>query len=353
MLTPTKETALVEANVSNRRGTVRQIHSKVKESGLGVSQSSVFRWFKSMGAVSKRRWIKPAVTFEQRWNRLNFVVNQVDDRCMRYPSAFNTIHVDETWFYLMSDGEHARYFPGEVVDSAPTVQHKSHIPKVMAIVANARPDPNHEFDGKIGIWRICSEKVAEKSSRHHQKGDRYQVDVTIDSAWYRGWYLDCLLPAIKQKMPWMRNREIVVQQDGARPHTGKGNLDALQEAGNDGRWSINLITQPAQSPDLNINDLGFFRSLKTRVLQMRFSTIEGMMKVVYDEYERYDTETLERVWQCLFVVYNKVLEELGGNGYKLDHTGTRQAQLRGELNSRVEVNRAAYDTALEFLLYGR
>ena len=159
------------------------------------------------------------------------------------------------------------------------------------------------------------------------RGERYLVDVTIDSAWYREWYIDCLLSEIKQKMPWLRNQEIVVQQDGARPHTGKGNLDALRQAGNEGHWSINLIMQPAQSPDLNINDLGFFRSLKTRVLETKFDTVEKMMEVVYDEYERYDAETLERVWQCLFAVYNKVLEELGGNGYKLEHTGTRQAQL--------------------------
>ena len=77
-----------------------------------------------------------------------------------------------TWFYVMSDGEHPRYFPGEIVDKAPTIQHKSHIPKVMAIVANARLDPSHGFDGKIGIWRVCGEKVTEKGSRHHQKGER-------------------------------------------------------------------------------------------------------------------------------------------------------------------------------------
>ena len=83
-------------------------------------------------------------------------------------------------------------------------------------------------------------------------------------------------------MPWMRYKELVVQQDGARSHTGKGNVEALNKAGNDQNWSIKLITQPAQSPDLNINDLGFFRSLKTRVLETRFSTVEEMISVVYD-----------------------------------------------------------------------
>ena len=177
LLTPTKETALVEANAANRRGTVRQVHRKVAESGVGVSHSSIFRWLKTMGAVYKRRWIKPSLTFNQMWTRILFVINQVDEASMRFLASQNVVHVDETWFYLMVDGEQARYFPKEVVEDMPVVQHKSHIPKVMFIVANARPDPSHQFDGKIGIWRISKEKVAERAGRYHEKGEKYEADV--------------------------------------------------------------------------------------------------------------------------------------------------------------------------------
>ncbi|CAN0537545.1 unnamed protein product, partial [Laminaria digitata] len=70
----------------------------------------------------------------------------------------------------------------------------------------------------------------------------------IDADWYKTWYIDVLLPAIKLKMPWLRSR--VVQQDGASPHTGKGNPEILNSARMGRGWMVELVTQPAQSPDL-------------------------------------------------------------------------------------------------------
>ena len=71
-------------------------------------------------------------------------------------------------------------FPGEDIPGSPRVQHKSHVPKIMIIVANARPDPTHNFDGKIGIWRICVMKTAQRSSKRRKEGDEYEFDCTID-----------------------------------------------------------------------------------------------------------------------------------------------------------------------------
>ena len=74
-----------------------------------------------------------------------------------------------------------------------------------------------------------------------------------------------LLDSVKSKMPWLKGEDIVVQHDGATPHTGKGNEDKLKELGFKGQWKIKFVTQPAQSPDTNILDLGFFNSLKSRI----------------------------------------------------------------------------------------
>ena len=43
-------------------------------------------------------------------------------------------------------------FGGEDIPGSPRVQHKSHVPKIMVIVANARPDPAHNFDGN---WHLA------------------------------------------------------------------------------------------------------------------------------------------------------------------------------------------------------
>ena len=66
-----------------------------------------------------------------------------------------------------------------------------------------------------------------------------------------------------------------------------------------------LVTQPVRSPDLNVNDLGFFASLKSRVWGMNASTMEKLVKTIFEQYKEYGGDTLERVWQSLFKVYNQ------------------------------------------------
>ena len=190
-------------------------------------------------------------------------------------------------------------FPGEDIPESPRVQHKSHVPKITIIVANARPDPTHNFDGKIGIWRIYVMKTAQRSSKSKRRkaGDEYEFDCAIDAKWYQDWYIEKLLPAIKTKMPWLRSKRVVVQQDGATPHTGKDNPEIRNSAGMGRGWLVELKTQPSQSPDLNVNDLGFFASLKSRVWRANVSSVDELMQNVFDQYEEYDGDTLERVSQ--------------------------------------------------------
>ncbi|CAN0046543.1 unnamed protein product, partial [Choristocarpus tenellus] len=167
----------------------------------------------------------------------------------------NTIHVDETWFYVMADRERVRVFPHEDDSDLPgssTVQHKSHIPKTMIIAGNACPDSAHSFDGKVGVWRVYAPKTEDRTSNNHKKGDVYEQECTLDHLWCKKWHTEELLPAIKTRMPWLQGKRVVVQQDGAIPHTGKGNSEILSGAGKTEGWLIMLVTQPSNSPDFNI-----------------------------------------------------------------------------------------------------
>ncbi|CAM9592210.1 unnamed protein product, partial [Sphacelaria rigidula] len=201
------------------------------------------------------------------------------------------IFYDKSWFFLLRIKEKVRIFPGGRIPGSPRVQHKSHLPKIMVIVANARPHPSHNFDGKIGTCRICVLKTAERSSKRRKRGEEYEFDCTIDAEWYKTWYNDELLPAIKLKMPWLRSKRVIVQQDRASPHTGKNNPEILNSAGMGRGWIVELVTQPAQSPDMNVNDLGFFTSLKSRVWGMNASSTDELMETIFKHYEEYDGDT--------------------------------------------------------------
>lgn len=44
-------------------------------------------------------------------------------------------------------------------------QPKSHLPWISVVTAKAQPDQSHDFDEKIGIWRICVLKTVKSPSK--------------------------------------------------------------------------------------------------------------------------------------------------------------------------------------------
>ena len=113
-------------------------------------------------------------------------------------------------------------------------------------------------------------------------------------------------------------------------------------------WLVELKTQPSQSPDLNVNDLGFFASLKSRVWRANASSVDEL-KSVFDLYEEYDGDTLERVWQSLFKVYNQTLRKLGDNDFRVEHTGVKARQRAGTLERVVKYDAEAFNAAWDYL----
>ena len=138
---------------------------------------------------------------------------------------------------------------------------------------------------------------------------------------------------IRKKMWWFKEgarfqrrptpeagRVLYIQQDGARPHTTDANLDhfASQGGSENGRsgFRLKVITQPAQSPDLNCLDLAFFASLQSDVEIMSKSTRNGMLIAVQEAFDAYDDERMAAVWRRLVTSYKGILETGGDNHYE-------------------------------------
>jgi hypothetical protein len=62
-----------------------------------------------------------------------------------------------------------------------------------------------------------------------------------------------------------------------------------------------LYTQPAQSPDLNFNDLRFFRMSPKDSIEL--------IEMVEDVYMNYPMESVNRIWLTLQSVMNRIIEE--------------------------------------------
>ena len=61
-------------------------------------------------------------------------------------------------------------------------------------------------------------------------------------------------------------------------------------------------------------------------------------------------DTLERVWQSLFKVYNQTLRQMGDSDFfSVEHTGVRVRQMAGTLERVVKYVAVAFQEAWDFL----
>ena len=146
-------------------------------------------------------------------------------------------------------------------------------------------------------------------------------------------------------MPWLRGKKFVIQQDGARPHTASDTISDLEKAGTGEGWTPVIMTQPPNSPDVNINDLGFFHSLKTRVRQKSspYDSREEMMANVLKTFEEYPAETLDGIWGCYYNNLRSIMACDGGNDYKQAHNGGKKRQKSTGSAVDLSVNVDDYD----------
>jgi len=257
---------------------------------------------------------------------------------------FGEIHIDEKWFYLSRDGECYLLAEGEELPHC-TCKHKSHITKVMFLCAQARPRWDHHtnsmWDGKIGIWPVGRWEPAQRSSRNRPRGTLVWKNTSITKDVYRDLLTEKVLPAVKDKWPVGCTRNITIQQDGASSHISpddEGWLDAL--AAGEGNWGqrIKLETQPPNSPDLNLNDLGFFRSLQSDYETECPANEEDIINFVQQSFDRYSSGKINKIWLTLQSVFNAILHVDGCNRYKIPHMKKDALERRGELPTVLPVD---------------
>ncbi len=79
--------------------------------------------------------------------------------------------------------------------------------------------PDAQFDGKIGFYRFTELAVAKRKSKKRDKGDEFEQDVLVDADKYVEIMTEQVIPDIRAKMS--HYDVVVVQHDGATPHTGQ------------------------------------------------------------------------------------------------------------------------------------
>ena len=136
----------------------------------------------------------------------------------------------------------------------------------------------------------------------------------------------------------------MIQQDGAPAHMLQ-NDEEFAAAANQQRLNVKLYTQPANSPDLNVLDLGLFRALQSANDEAP-EEVEDLIQSVLDTYEGYEVENCNFIWLSLQMLMNAIIQEAGNNKYKLGHMNKKKKAREGTLETAVKV----CDEGMEILL---
>ncbi|ETV64075.1 hypothetical protein H257_18985 [Aphanomyces astaci] len=133
---------------------------------------------------------------------------------------------------------------------------------------------------------------------------------------YRDYVLTRIIPAIKATFPTI-NKRVVLQHDNATPHGGITDAD-LVPVSTDG-WSFVVRCQPPNSPDLNVLGLGFFASIQSLQYKLVSRTVEDVIRATLAAFDQSGGEALDKVFLTLQAVMRLVLENNGGNHFRLPH----------------------------------
>jgi hypothetical protein len=338
------------------RGSLRFVAGQV-----GVSKTTIIRMKKEKQIKTFTMSLKPKLNDGHRSKRLYHCLSKIDRNTLtgvsglKFKTFYNEVHVDEKWFYLVRDNAPYYLTPNEPTPAPKTVQHKSHITKVMFLCALARPRYNNTtrqwFDGLIGIYPVGEFDMYKRSSANHERGDLKWTNISLDRDEYQQMMIDLVLPDIKRKMPI--NNNVIVQQDGAKAHLPLNDPEfkakVLDLYGNED--AVKLYTQPAQSPDLNVNDLGFFASLQLMYYRTSPKDAIELIEMVESCFNNYDVnKVVNHIWLSLQSCMNKIIEEKGDNKYKIPHMKKERLERLNQLPISIAVTQEAHNYDLNLLV---
>jgi hypothetical protein len=297
--------------------------------------------------------LRPLLTPEHMHARVFYAVSKFNpDDNINYDGFFQSVHVDEKWFFL-TEKQLRLYIATDELAPARFIQNKDHITKVMFLCAIARPRYDQEtgeclFDGKIGMWPIVEYNAARRSSVNRVRGTVITTPVSCTKDKYRQMMIEKVLPAIKQKWP-DRERDILIQQDGAPAHISQDDIEFVAQA-QTGNWNIRIETQPAKSPDTNVLDLSFFRALQTfQWKQSHEVSIDGLIEQVMRAFTLFDPRKIDFGFLTLQTVLDDILCHHGGNAFTIGHIGKERLLRRGELPTHIGASPEAIEVA-QFVL---
>ena len=293
----------------------------VENFGVG-STSTVKKIMEDLEYHKTRRVIRPFLTEEHKAERLKWAKEWINFDFFD-PNTV-VVHIDEKSFYAFNNRGKVAYLPPGLDPEPLYALSKTQIPWVMFLGAVAAPRDDKNFDGKIGLFHVGEEYVAQRKSKFHERGETYWVNINMDGDVFMRIMKLNVIPAIQEKCKWAK--KVIVQIDSAGGHRIGETLGALNKIGKSSKPPIIFRTQPTRSPDTNVLDLGIWNSMKSRVSEVRYDRSadatmnQRIIDSVMEMWANYDPSKLNNIFITLKAVLKEIKEHDGGNSFKQPHT---------------------------------
>ncbi|KAK4252972.1 hypothetical protein QN277_010816 [Acacia crassicarpa] len=224
----------------------------------------------------------------------------------------------------------------------------------MFLVALARPrfddEGNETFSGKIGVFPLVTYEPTKRRSVNRDAGTLVAKPISsINKEVCRNFLCNKVLPAIKAKWPSDALGEtIFIQQDNAPCHLNDDDEEfrrVVCECGLD----IHLMSQPPNSPDLNVLDLGYFNAIQALQHKESPKSIEELIVAVTNSYERLPSYQTNKIFLTLQATMMEIMKAKGSNKYKAPHWSSRIVQGEGGLPYQLECDVSIVQAVLAHL----
>lgn len=158
-----------------------------------------------------------------------------------------------------------------------------------------------------------------------------------------------IVPAIKEKWPPFLSKNIRIQQDNCRAHISQTDAEFNEVANTDG-FHMELVQQPAQSPDCNALDLGFFNAIQSLQQRKKCRNADELILAVEDSFKALEPMTLNKVFLSLQCVLKEIMKLKGGNDYKQPHMQKNALIREGRLPGNLEVQEHVVRDCIDHLI---
>ncbi len=323
---------------------------------LDLAPTTVWRLIQRGEIKAHSNPLHPSLTDANKARRVEWILSLIQEDTIHhhpmYKAMYDFIHIDEKWFYLTKKTQRVYLSNKEKIPYRAGKSSKF-IPKAMFLGAVARPKWNQHgqciFDGKIGIFPFINRVAAQRNSINRPRGSiEIKPTESVTQEVYRTMLIEQLIPSILRKWPSDGATTIFIQQDNARVHIT--NDDPIWQQNNRrGGLTFILTQQPPNSPDCNILDLGFFRSIQSLMHKKMPKNMNELIKAVEDAFEELHPKTLTNVWISLQHHLNEILKVKGSNDYIQPHFGKKVQEDNGRLRLQVRAPSKLVRECVRFL----